>query len=435
MKRYILIQFLTLFLIETGLYSQDLSIERHADQYFYSEESDIANIVVRVGDIDNLGFGWTEGFDPFSGENTVKHEYPWTFDLNDYLGTDRIMVVSSYQKGFCDGYAKTTRRPANNPVEVTINYTKPTVSINKVILQMMLDDFQAPRFGTSFQVHINDKRLPYMEDVINKLKQSGPIGKIVQIGVLPEDNYLFETGKVRIKIDDPLTGAGDGFAIDFIQILINPITKNQYCGKISGVVRDVNGNPLENILVSANNLRECVTPSNGEFVLSDVPVGLITLTAKSKAYSLESVSLELHQNENKTIKLIPEKKAIESADFFRTEIVKKGFVNLYGIYFDSNSSIPNKDSESTLRELAKFINSNPAIKLMIIGHTDSDGSELFNQSLSEKRSQSVINWLNENGVNIIEIHSVGMGESSPIASNSTELGKALNRRVELNIIK
>ena len=56
-----------------------------------------ADLVVRTGDIDNLNFGWPEGFDPFSGQSsTPAHSYPWTVDQNDPSGTDRIFVVSSY---------------------------------------------------------------------------------------------------------------------------------------------------------------------------------------------------------------------------------------------------------------------------------------------------------------------------------------------------
>ena len=69
----------------------------NSDQYFYSDKSDNADIVVRVGDVDNLGFGFSEGFDPFCGKNTAVHTFPWAVDMNDHLGTDRIMVVSSYK--------------------------------------------------------------------------------------------------------------------------------------------------------------------------------------------------------------------------------------------------------------------------------------------------------------------------------------------------
>lgn len=407
----------------------------NSDQYFYSDQSDNADIVVRVGDIDNLGFGWSEGFDPFCGKNTARHAFPWKVDLNDHLGTDRIMVVSSYKSGRSDGYVSSTSRPDNNPVDIIMQYPKPTEKIEKVVLQMMLDDFQAPVWGTSFQFHINGKRLPYIENIINQLSQTGPIGKLIQVGFLPEDNNLFETGNLSIKIDDPITGAGDGFAIDFIQLLINPKGEYKCIGNISGVVKDENGKTLESVLVSANGLKESLTSDNGSFTLSNVPIGIITVTASKGMYSSTSANFELQREENKEIELILKKKPMESEDFLNKEMKEKGFVNLYGIYFDSNKDVPKSESQSTLTELAKFLKTNTDIRYEIIGHSDSDGDENFNKDLSERRAQSVINWLKTNGVDISNLKAKGLGESSPIASNKTESGKALNRRVELRIIK
>jgi len=404
-------------------------------QYHYTVKSPDADIIVRVGDVDNLGFGFATGFDPFCGKNTARHSFPWKVNINDHPGTDRIMVVSSYKSGRSDGYVSSTRRPDNNPVEIKIKYTKPTVKINKVVLQMMFDDFQAPVWEGSYQFHINGKRLPYIEDVINKLSQTGPIGKLLQVGILNEDNKLFETGNISIKIDDPITGAGDGFAIDFIQVLINPKGEYKCTGNISGIVKDETGKLLENVLISANGLKESLTLSNGSFTLPNVPLGIITVTANKEMYSSASINFELQQKEDKKIELILKKKALESETYLSDEIKKKGFINLYGIYFDSNRDIPKSKSQSTLSELAKFLKNNPDIKIEIIGHTDSDGDGSNNKELSKRRAQSVIQWLKTNGIDVSNLKAGGLGENNPISSNKTESGKALNRRVELRIIK
>ena len=84
-----------------------------------------AALMVRVGDIDNLGFGWPSGFDPFSGNSTPVHAFPWTVDTNDPAGTDRIMVVSSYAGSpphGQDGYTSSTSRPGNNVQPITLSY-------------------------------------------------------------------------------------------------------------------------------------------------------------------------------------------------------------------------------------------------------------------------------------------------------------------------
>ncbi|WP_028025673.1 OmpA family protein [Enterovibrio calviensis] len=68
---------------------------------------------------------------------------------------------------------------------------------------------------------------------------------------------------------------------------------------------------------------------------------------------------------------------------------------------------------------------------IIIGHTDSVGSEAFNQTLSEERAQTVANYFTNNGISADRLSVVGMGEGEPVASNDTEEGRAKNRRVEI----
>lgn len=418
----------------SNLFTSEGGVKDNSDQYFYTENSSNADIVIRVGDVDNLGFGWPKGFDPFCGMNTSVHGYPWKVDENDYKGTDKIMVVSSYVSGRSDGYTSSTKRPENIPNSIDIEYKKPNIEIEKIVIQMMLDDFQAPHWGTYFQFHINGKRLTYIEDIINQLEQTGPIGKLVQVGILPEDNRLFNTGKISIKIDDPITGAGEGYAIDFIQILINPKGEYNCIGNISGVVKDENGKLLEDVLISANGLKENLTNKNGRFDLKAVPIGIITVTANKSLYLTGTVNFELKKTENKQIEIVLKKKSLESEEYFNNELKAKGFVNLYGIHFDSGKDIPNNESEETLSELANLLKDYGNLKIQIVGHTDSDGDDKLNQNLSLRRAQSIITWLKARQVDVSNISAIGLGESSPISSNKTDAGKALNRRVEIRII-
>ncbi|MFT5812555.1 MAG: outer membrane protein OmpA-like peptidoglycan-associated protein [Psychroserpens sp.] len=72
--------------------------------------------------------------------------------------------------------------------------------------------------------------------------------------------------------------------------------------------------------------------------------------------------------------------------------------------------------------------------IVVAGHTDSSGSNALNQSLSERRAQSVSNYLNNAGVIIDRIEVIGFGETQPVVSNNTEAGKELNRRVEITLL-
>jgi len=72
--------------------------------------------------------------------------------------------------------------------------------------------------------------------------------------------------------------------------------------------------------------------------------------------------------------------------------------------------------------------------IVVAGHTDSTGSNAYNQQLSERRAESVARYLLSKGVIEARIESVGFGEDHPIADNSTDAGRALNRRVELSLL-
>jgi outer membrane protein OmpA-like peptidoglycan-associated protein len=101
------------------------------------------------------------------------------------------------------------------------------------------------------------------------------------------------------------------------------------------------------------------------------------------------------------------------------------------IFFENNSDQLKVASLSQLDELSKILNKYEGANLVIEGHTDSNGSEAFNIALSQKRTESVKRYLVEKGIAESRLTGLGMGESKPIASNKTSLGRAKNRRVEL----
>ena len=89
---------------------------------------------------------------------------------------------------------------------------------------------------------------------------------------------------------------------------------------------------------------------------------------------------------------------------------------------------------STLQGIAKVMKQYDKTYLNIIGHTDSTGTASFNQTLSEQRAESVKRYLLSQQVLAARLYAEGMGETQPIASNSTEQGRAQNRRVEIKIV-
>ena len=88
-------------------------------------------------------------------------------------------------------------------------------------------------------------------------------------------------------------------------------------------------------------------------------------------------------------------------------------------------------SLSQLDELTKILNKYEGASLTVEGHTDSNGSDAFNQTLSQKRADSVKRYLVEKGIAETRLTGIGYGESKPVADNKKALGRAKNRRVEL----
>ncbi len=103
------------------------------------------------------------------------------------------------------------------------------------------------------------------------------------------------------------------------------------------------------------------------------------------------------------------------------------------ITFDTAKSNIKPEFYGALNQVAATFNKYPQSYVDVIGHTDSRGSDAYNQDLSERRALAVSNYLVQQGVNQGRLAAFGQGESQPVASNDTAEGRAANRRVELRI--
>ena len=421
-----------------------------------TENGPDADLVVRTGDINNLGFGWPAGFEPFSGQSTPPHNFPWEPRAGAPDGTDRIMIGSALDPlqryptrwlNLHDGYSAILescevlepppgqickKRAESMPEPIRLAVGALPSRINAVVVQMFVDDFQAAAFGSHFQVSLNGTRIPSFESALNSLDQTGPIGKLVSFKLLPEYWPLLRSGEVKLLIDDPTTKEGDGYAVDFVRILVNPHPFKYQVSLAASVVDADSHTPIAGATVTAA-LGSAITDQQGKCRLTGLPAGLVTASAVAPGYDENSVPVDIvaAQSGSAEIKLHRHQ---EDTAALEKELTQTGQATIYGIHFDTDSAKLRGDSMPALNAVLGLINNHPGSRWTIAGHTDNQGSAVHNQTLSQNRSASVIAWLKDHGVDSTRLVPQGFGAAHPVADNSTANGRALNRRVEIAII-
>lgn len=407
-------------------------------QIWRAEDTADARIELRTGDIDNLGFGWDDGFTPFSGRSTRPHAFPWKPALDDAEGTDRIMVGTSFDPGkppSCvtgsDGYTAGTLRRETTPQAITVDVGDLGQPPTAVLVQMFIDDFQAPRWGTRFQVSLNGERLPLFEQALAKIDQTGPIGKLVSVKLFPEQFRLLEGGKAVFAIDDVESGACDGYAIDFVRILIDP-KPAAFPVALEGDAVDIDTRkPIKGAVVQAA-LGAGETKKDGTFRIEDLPAGLVTAQASHPDYEPDMEVADLTVGETGRVHFEMKRRKAEAGSLGET-LDEQGRVVIPGIYFDTAKATLRPDSIPALEALLAVLEARPDTRFVIEGHTDSQGDDAYNQKLSEDRAASVVAWLVARGVDAARLTPQGFGESRPVAENTSETGRQLNRRVEVAV--
>jgi OmpA-OmpF porin, OOP family len=110
----------------------------------------------------------------------------------------------------------------------------------------------------------------------------------------------------------------------------------------------------------------------------------------------------------------------------------QGKIALYGILFDTGKSDIKAESEKELKEVAGYLQANPAVSVYIVGHTDNVGDAAANLKLSKSRGESVKQYLiSKHKIDAARLTGEGVGQLCPVALNDNEAGKKLNRRVEI----
>jgi len=168
-------------------------------------------------------------------------------------------------------------------------------------------------------------------------------------------------------------------------------------------------------------------PNTGEFKII-LPAG--------KKYGFRAIGLGFFDvNKNIDLTDISEYTEIEDEMLRLPPIEVGSVVRLNNIFFEFAKAILLPESYPELDRTAEFLKNNPSIEIEIGGHTDDIGSDVTNQKLSEKRARAVADYIISKGIDSKRLTVVGYGESRPIAFNTDEEGRAMNRRVEFKVMK
>ena len=115
----------------------------------------------------------------------------------------------------------------------------------------------------------------------------------------------------------------------------------------------------------------------------------------------------------------------------QSEVSTAGSVALYGIQFDHDKASLRPESTATIDEIVKMLTSDAGLTIYVVGHTDDVGALAYNQALSQRRAQTVVDALTAEGIASARLTALGVGPAAPVGSNDTDQGRALNRRVAI----
>ncbi|HZY78931.1 MAG TPA: OmpA family protein [Cyclobacteriaceae bacterium] len=168
-----------------------------------------------------------------------------------------------------------------------------------------------------------------------------------------------------------------------------------------------------------------VDANNGNYTHQVGAKGWYVMTATAEGFLNAADSLEIGADENVTQ---------FSKDLYLQPIEVGLTFKLKNIYFDNDKTTLKPESFVELAKALDFLTANPKISVEIAGHTDSNGSDEHNATLSQGRSEAVVEWLISQGIDVSRLSAKGYGESKPIDTNATKEGQANNRRVEFTVL-
>jgi outer membrane protein OmpA-like peptidoglycan-associated protein len=213
----------------------------------------------------------------------------------------------------------------------------------------------------------------------------------------------------------------------FVEMLLKPVAKKLI---LSGNVYDLKTEQLVpaqlNVTIKGDRTTRLQIPADKGRYEKEIP---------KKGWYMITASAEGYLNATDSISVEDEELSPYTKDIFLTPIEVGVTVRLKNIYFDFDKTTLKKESFVELNKVVEFLKQNSSVEIEIAGHTDNKGSDQYNEYLSQGRSQSVVDYLIEQGIESYRLSAHGYGESKPIDTNDTDDGRANNRRVEFTVLK
>jgi len=250
-----------------------------------------------------------------------------------------------------------------------------------------------------------------------------PFGTNYQLKVTQE-GYLEKTGVVSLYPNDYPAGVERNFELQKIKPKTTACIKGYVIQEgTTNKIPDATVKVLDN---EGNIITQVQSNAEGFYEACDVPFGTYSLSGNKKGYMYNFIEEVVVTPEDVDEGV--------SQDIELLKFVIGAKIVLKNIYYDVAKATLRDESVAELDRLITIMEQNPTLKVEIGGHTDSDGSESYNQRLSQARAQSVVDYLLDASVVEDRLEAKGYGEVEPIAPNDSKENKQLNRRTEFKVL-
>jgi len=264
--------------------------------------------------------------------------------------------------------------------------------------------------------------------LISKQESNTATGKFL-LSLASGKNYTVKISATGFEPDTVLFNIPKGEKFKASDLTIALKRKEQLV-EIEGVMMDETGKVLvEGTVEIINNSTEevvakTVTDKSGRYRVKLKAGKNYGIVASEEGYLFQSLNMDIpSDNDHISLPAIKLKKIKAGSNMV-----------LNNIFFDFDKASLRPDSKPELARVLNLLKDNPAMKIEISGHTDNKGSRAYNQKLSEARAKSVIDFLVSMGIENHRMTYKGEGFTKPVASNETEEGRQLNRRIEFKIV-